>query len=532
MGDEPWFWDLEWPDVEGLAVDAVEIVDEVVCVDVRSRKLLTLCPDCGADASRPHSTYRRRLADRPIGGRRVVLRLRVRRFFCDNGACKRRTIAEQIEHLTAPYRRRTQAVSRLVQAIGLAVGGRAGAKLAAYLPVRASRSQILREVRSLPDPSFDGVRVLGIDEFAFRKGHTYGTVLIDMETRRPIDLLPDRAADTVAAWLAKHPEVEVVCRDRSSAFSQAVNRVAPDTVQVADRWHLLHSLTRAVERTAHAHRPCLRKDFDAASPERLLALIEPAPPPDDPPDSQIIARVRQWHKDVNDRRDRGENLSAISRALRLDRKTVRRYATCDLDDLVASARDRRPEIIARFKPYIQQRFRTGGTNAAQLYREIREQGYRGSRITVRTYVATLRAGTAVDEPRAVPSPRRIAAWIMRRPEVLSSGERAELDRVLDTCPDLAATADLARAFTGIVRERRGCELAAWTTRALADGPKPLQGFAAFLHNDWDAVVNGLTLQWSSGAVEGQVTRIKLIKRRSYGRASFALLRTFVLAQPP
>lgn len=542
VGDKPAFWDLVWPEAEGLVVDAVDVADDVLRIDVRSQQSSIECPTCGAASSRVHSVYERRLADRPLGGRRVALRLRVRRFFCDNDRCDRRTAAEQIAGLTTPHRRRTQAVARMLRAIGLAVGGRAGSRLAEYLPVKASRDVILTEVRELPDPSTAGVRVLGIDEFAFRKGSTYGTVLIDVETRRPIDLLPDRTVDTVAAWLAEHPGIEVICRDRCSAFSQAANREAPGAVQVADRWHLLHSLARAVERTAHAHRTCLRKNAEIDEPDKpqevlttteLTALIGP-PEPGDPPDSQILARVRQWHTDIHYLRERGWTISAIARRLGRDRKTVRHYLTTDLDQILASARDRRPNgHINRFKPYLQHRFRSGATNAAALFREIREHGYRGSRVAVTKYVATLRDGTAPVEPkRAIPSPRRITTWIMRHPNTLTGEQRDHLDRVLAACPDLAAASDLAHEFSAIARERRGADLTAWMTRALDHGPPPVQGFAAFLQNDWDAVVNGLTLQWSSGAVEGQVTRIKLIKRRSYGRASFDLLRKLVLARPP
>ncbi|MGW7031463.1 ISL3 family transposase [Streptomyces xanthophaeus] len=540
MGDEH-FWNLVWPDVEGLVVDAVDLVGAVVWIDLHARQQTVTCPSCGMSASRVHSTYTRRLADRPLGGRRVLLRLRIRRFFCDHGLCSRRTVAEQVNHLTAPYQRRTPAVARMVQAIGLAVGGRAGARLAGYLPVRGSRDVIVREVQRLPYPPSGQVTILRIDEFAFRRGATYGTVLIDVETRRPIDLLPDRTADTVAAWLAAHPGIKVICRDRCSTFSQAAARAAPDAIQVADRWHLLHSLARAVERTAHLHRACLRKDAEVddlgqrqgpPSSAALAALIAP-PEPDDPPDNQLLARVRQWHTDIHHLRDRGWTISAIARRLGRDRKTVRHYLTTTLDQILASARERRPNgHINRFKPYLQQRFREGETNAAGLFREIRDRGYRGSRVVVTKYIATLRAGTAAPEPRKpVPSPRRITTWIMRRPDSLTDSQREQLNRILAACPDLATARDLAHEFSAIARERRGHDLTGWMARALDQGPQPVHGFAAFLQNDWDAVVNGLTLHWSSGAVEGQVTRIKLIKRRSYGRASFALLRTLVLAQP-
>lgn len=284
--------------------------------------------------------------------------------------------------------------------------------------------------------------MLGIDEFAFREGATYGTVLIDVETHRPIDLLPDRTAGTVISWLTDHPDIEVVCRDRSSTFSQAAARAAPDAIQVACRWHLLHSLARAVERTAHQHRSCLRKDAETDQPQEpsdpasLATLIGP-PDPSDPPDGQLLARVHQWHSDIHQLRERGWTISRIADRLGRDRKTVRHYLTTDLDQILVSARERRPNgHINRFKPYLQHSFRGGATNASALFREIRERGYRGSRVVVTKYIATLRAGTAVPEPaRPIPSPRRITTWIVRHPDALTESQRDQLDSILDACPD-------------------------------------------------------------------------------------------------
>ncbi|MFD7477809.1 hypothetical protein ACFV8Z_38310 [Streptomyces sp. NPDC059837] len=229
-----------------------------------------------------------------------------------------------------------------------------------------------------------------------------------------------------------------------------------------------------------------------------------------------MQRVTERHAEIHRLREATWTISAIARRFGLDRKTVRRYLTTDLDVLIASARDRRPHQLDSYRPYLQQRFAHGCTNATQLYREIHEHGYRGNHQAVRLYIRSLRGGTAAAEPpRPIPTPRRITSWTMRPRDGLSREEQDQLDEVRIACPDIATACDLARVFTGLVRDRRGHLLGDWVREAETNGPGPVRGFAGFLRQDWDALLAGLTLDYSSGVVEGHVNRL----RRSSGRCT-------------
>ncbi|MGW1625904.1 ISL3 family transposase [Streptomyces sp. NPDC002172] len=427
--------------------------------------------------------------------------------------------------MSEPYQRATSSLRFVLRSVAAELGGRPGARLCRKLSVPAGRMRLLGhlDAPAVPDRA---PRVLGVDEFAFRRGRRYGTILVDVETHQLVDLLPDRSSETLAAWLRDHAGAEVVCRDRASAYTRAVKEAAPGVTEVADRWHLLRNLSLAVERVCYEHRVCLRKYAEQprqAQPRQLTLELVPT--------TLIVDRVRRRHEVISSMVETGYPISEIARRLGLDRKTVRRYRDTDFDVLLASARDRRNVPLDRFKSYLQAQFAAGHTNARWLYGQICERGFSGGYSTLSRYVRTLRDGTAVSAPAPVPSPRTISGWIMRPRENLSPRQAAELERVRLACPDITEACNIARAFTDLVRNRRGHLLTEWIRQGEQCGQPSIRSFAGFLRQDLDAVTAGLTLAYSSGVVEGHVCRVKLLKRSMYGRASFALLRARILARP-
>jgi transposase len=470
-----------------------------------------------------HSRYERRLADVGAGGQEMLIHLQVRRFFCRNGACAAVTFAEQVPALAGRHARRTAGLTGTLEAIALALGGRAGARLAGRLASSASRSTLLRLIRALPDLPVTAPRVLGVDDFALRRGHVYGTVLIDIETRRPVDVLPERSAESFESWLGSRPGVEVICRDRGGCYAEGAARGAPLAVQVADRWHLLHNLAEAAERAVGGHRSCLRDE--AAQPEAAPAItVMPSAP-----EGQRARTTRDRHAAVRAAAARGLTITQISRELHLDRKTVRRYAAADdPGSLYSDARAPRAGLLDPHLAWLHQRWEEGCTSTDQLHAELRARGYRGSLRTLRRHTAALRQGTATPARPPAPGSKKVAAWILTPPGKLTAEQRTALDAITARCPELAATSTLVRQFADMLTHRQGTKLPGWADQAEASDIPEIRSFAAGLRKDWPAVTAGLTLPWSSGTVEGHVNRIKMIKRQMYGRARPDLLRKRVL----
>ena len=257
-----------------------------------------------------------------------MIELSARRFFCMAAACGKVTFAEQVPGLTVRYGRRSAGLTEVLRAVALALGGRAGARMSARLAAEVSRATLIRLIRALPEPAVTRApRVLGADEFALRRGHSYGTLLVDVETRRPVDVLPERSADSFAAWLAARPGAELICRDRAGCYADGGSRGAPDAVQVAGRWHLWHNLGDAVERAVARHSGCLRAAVAAtpaaAPPARLAELGNPVPAGAARSD-RIAVRTRQRHAAIRQLLADGRTVRAVAAELGLARNTVRR----------------------------------------------------------------------------------------------------------------------------------------------------------------------------------------------------------------
>ena len=528
-----------FPQFASVRVLSVEAVEDSVVFTVRSGGSSATCPRCGVASARTHGGYRRSLMDAPVSGQRVRITVAVRRFRCVHEGCAAVTFAEQIPGLTAPFARFTPSAQRHLAVLALALAGRGGARVSTRLGLGVAKDTLIRLIRSLPIPASGTVERLGVDDFAFRKGHVYGTILIDMDTHRPVDVLPDREADTLAAWLREHPGTEVVCRDRSGAYAQAVAAAAPDAIQVADRFHLWKNLCEAAGKTVAAHHGCLRAaPPEPGEPEPEAASV-PVPETTPVPERRLVTRTRERFAQIHSRLDAGLSRSAISRELNLDIQTVRRFAsaTC-IEELLVKAENRATKVD-EFTDVVGEMWNSGLYDGAQIAECIRELGYTGSERTVRRYLRIFRTpGTSPTHPGLrrrsaptappVPKPNTISRWLLTHPDHLDHDEAGELAGLLERCEHLGQLAAHVRSFAAIMTNLRGAEITGWITAVEAGDLPYLTSFAAGLRRDLDAVTAGLSLPYSSGAVEGNVNRIKTLKRGMYGRARFDLLRARIL----
>lgn len=596
-------------DLDSYNIEDLQNNNECLRVYLTQKRRKASCPRCGKTSRSVHSRYIRTLAHVPITLTRVELCLVVRRFRCGNPSCEQRIFAERANGLCRTYARTTEVNRKSLQRIGAVAGANPGQRLAGAIGIRTSATTLRRRILETPIPDQNPVRVLGVDDWAWRKGLRYGTILCDLESGRIVDLLPDRSAASLEQWLKDHPGPQIINRDRASCYSEGARKGAPNAVQVADRWHLLQNLREALEKLLFRYHKELKIACDSlctpvtlAVPDAPLqscrmhsvcstALDQAGAPGGDNPLLQVALCARphpgateqsepettketfeeqgisqktknqaapdcpirkpsqaqqnslqrrearrQRYDQVLELQQQGRGLRAIARETGLSRATVRRYVASEAFPEMSS-RERRGVQLDPYEPFIRQQLALGNKTRKQLLEDLKRFGYTGSISALSRYIWNRLkihrkpvAPTANATKLRYPAPRSVAMTMIRPDDKRTEEENAFLVRLAHNCPQIATASNLAKGFSEMVRQRLGETFDDWSSAVGHSEIPEILAFAKSLEQDRDAVVAGLTLEWSNGPTEGHVNRLKAIKRQMYGRAGFKMLRARVLAR--
>jgi transposase len=520
------------PDLPGFSIEQITIARGVIIVLAHSQTMSGRCSDCTHLSSRIHSHYQHKLADLPWSGRTVRLLVQVHRFFCKQLTCPRKTFAEPLPTLASRYARRTIRLREVLERLGLALRGEQASRMTEVLGMRCSPETLLRLLRRLPDDPIEPPRVVSLDDWAWRKGHRYGTIICDLERHRRLDLLPDRDATSVAAWLKRYPSIEIISRDRSDTYAQGARLGAPQALQVADKWHLLKNLGEALERLLTRHLALHRKQQQEQQRGEGTVLVEHRSPRLTKQQKQIVEEHREAcasrYEQVLALRKQGLSQQAIAQRTGIGHSTVSNWLR------VSTFPERkRREQASQLDPYfslIREQWAQGCHNVASIYRTLITKGYQGSYGSVYTLVTSLRQGDRLSpiQAEALISSKQATWLFLRRPEELTAKEQETVMRLRQLHPEVDLANELLQQFAQMLRTRIAQHLESWLEEVDRSPLTALHAFVAGVYQDKTAVQAGLTLPWSQGQTEGQITRLKLIKRQGYGRAKFELLRQRVL----
>lgn len=525
---------------EGMEIDQIQLTETGLKVSVISTHPQSCCPLCSQPSSHIHSHYHRTLKDAPCVGRQLELFLTVRKFFCRNLACSQKVFTERFPQLAEPWARMTIRLREQITSIGLATCGKGGVRLGNRLGIETSRNTTLRRMMDVPDDARASVVYLGLDDFSFQRGYRFGTILVDLESHRPIDVLPDRRAETAAAWMRDNPEIHVVSRDRGTEYASAAIQGAPQAIQVADRFHVCKNLTEATQLLLAR----CQAEITAASKMEEAAQDESGKPvisieewrPKEPAHVEKVRLTRRAgrkarYEQVMERLSQGVTTKEIACQLGMSQRTVQKWKASGTFREVKKRRKKHSEFDP-FAPYVLKRWQEGERNGLRLWREIQMQGYTGSERTVYRHIEALKQAevkTSVHLPRLQKFSANTAVWLfVRDPKTLDEVEQEDLATFCQASPILKGTYDLVQDFMQMVRKREGHRLEAWLERVATSDLAELQSFAAGVEKDKAAVKAGLTWSINNAQVEGQVTKLKLMKRTMYGKAGFPLLRQRVL----
>ncbi len=527
----------------GLRVVAVDLTPTHLTITVAAEASLAVCPLCQARSQRVHSGYTRTVLDLRWGVRTVTLVLQVRRFFCDVRDCLRKIFTERLPTIVAPSARRTIRLRHELEALAFELGGEAGARTARQLRYGLSSADtLLRLIRQVPMETLPTPRCLGVDDWALKKGHTYGTLLCDLERQQVIELWEGRDGDPLAKWLKEHPGVEIITRDRASAYAEGAREGAPHAIQVADRFHLLQNLSKAL-RTLFEQLPQVLKlpsplsasaEAEATTMPAETPLRDNVPLPTQPITAQLQQQQANYHA-VQTLRQQGISLQKIAQQLQINVNTANKYARLP----APPAKQHRTTLkLIGHEELFYQRWNDGERSPKILFAELQQHGFRGSYQTVARYVAELRGPVPAEQAATAPAAPAVRLTVTQAvrvlllsPEQLTAEQQAQLQHLRQASPLVEQAYTLAHQFQLIVRERRASEFPKWLEDAQASGMPGVRGFVNSLKKDLAAVTAGVTLPWSNGPTEGHINRLKQIKRQMYGRAKLDLLKRRIMHRP-
>lgn len=506
----------------GFAVIGIWSAEGLTTLGVRSTAATSRCPGCGTASRRVHSRYSRRLFDLPMAGRTVTLRADVRRFRCDAVLCGTRIFAERFDpSVLAPWARRTERLEGLVHHLGLALGGRPGASFAKRLMLPVSNDTLLRVVRRRGATPAPPPTVIGIDDWAWRRNHRYGTIICDLERRRPISLLPDREPATAQAWLTQQPQIAIVARDRGGAYALAAARALPDAIQIADRWHLMENASRAFLDAVRKSMRQIRSAIGAMTinPDLLSAAER----------LQYVGYLRREEANaaVFALTKEGVSIKEIVRRTGHSRGLVRQILRGQRSDVFRL----RESSLEGYLPWLDAQWAAGRRNGAELWRQLRTQGFRGSLRVVTEWATRRRRADRVnaDTLSHIPSARTISRLMTTTRDTLSKAETVTVVAVETGVPALIEAREIIAAFHLIIRRKTEGDLCAWIERGRAS---LVASFASGVDRDISAVRAAIASGWSNGQTEGQITKLKLVKRQMYGRGKLDLLQARLIGSAP
>ncbi|MCE7030952.1 ISL3 family transposase [Jiella avicenniae] len=501
----------------GLTVEQFEATEGALVVTAFARGSQAACPSCSSPARRVHSRYVRRVADLPSAGRPVRLRLITRRFRCDVRTCRRKIFAERFGEAVPERARRTGRMECIVHHLGLALGGRPAASFAERLMMPVSNDTLLRVVRRRAPRRNDSLTAVGIDDFAFRRNHRYGSIICDLERRQIVKLLPDREAATVAAWLTDHREIRIVSRDRGGGYGEAAALALPEVVQVADRWHLMENASAAFLDAVRKSMKPIRAVLGATTIDpKLLTSAERI-------QYEGYLRREEMNGVFASLAADGLAIKEIVRRTGRSRKLVRQIVRGEYNDVFRT----RQGTLDPHLPYLEAQWDAGCRNGAELWRRLRAQDFHGSLRVVGEWATRRRRAEQVSgcALRRISSASTIARLMTLKRDHLTKAETVMVAAIEAGVPALAEARALIDRFHVMIRSRSVGHLPIWICDAEAS---LLASFARGIRRDVSAVQGSITEPWSNGQTEGQVNKLKLVKRQMYGRAKLDLLEARLL----